>query len=145
MAAQAVERKALIVWEKDGKQTAFVLSETPRVSFTGIKLEVSTSSLIVYFPLVKLQRFTIQPFSFPDALFAPDEAPRDATTLSMDEDALILMGVPAKAPVQVYTLSGLLVPVPAVRAEDSVRIPLSSLPAGTYIITAGDRSFKVIR
>ena len=143
--AQAIEKEALIVWEKNGTQTAFLLTEKPHVTSTATELTITSPSLTANFPIDKVRRFTIQSYNFPDALFQLIEIGGEETEMTYEGDELILTNVPKKAKVNIYTPSGTAVTIPYTHRDKYVRIPLTELSPGTYIITTGTRSFKIIK
>ena len=102
----------------------FTFAQEPKVTFpTGETLAVTSDSLTVEFPFSEIEKITME----------------DGVTRV--EQLLVKDG---EGDVAIYDLQGRQVLRLAARRE-GIRVDLSVLPAGTYVVKDGRRSYKVMK
>ncbi len=102
----------------------FTFAQDPKVTFpTGETLAVTSDSLTVEFPFSEIEKITME----------------DGVTRV--EQLLVKDG---EGDVTIYDLQGRQVLRLAARREGT-RVDLSVLPAGTYVVKDGHRSYKVMK
>lgn len=139
----AIEKDALVVQKYDGKQIAFASTDRPKVEFSDAEMIVSSASLTITFMKKEVRRFIFQKVEFPDALFPIEEdSALNDLLIAQEGDDLVLDGLADDEEVLVVRIDGLPVSVVPVQMERTVRIPLSSLPIGTYVVKCGTLFYK---
>lgn len=137
LAALAGEAKCVIITLKSGTQMYYQLGgeKNPVMTFPEGKVAMNDDQ----FEITDIKNFIISPDDVPEEVALKEvEAPRMRlaggilTTLAKEGDE-----------VNVYTLSG--IEVKAEKSEENglVRLNLSQLQRGTYIVKVGKESFKV--
>lgn len=141
--ARAAGGKALIVETTDGEKTAFVLAQSPVMTFSqntlGIIIEDETTSFS--FDAVKQ-------YYFADAATGIDvvKGDVDLKITYQGEDLLVVEGMDEKDRIDVYGANGTRSNVSVSRVGSRAEISLSSLPRGVYIVKIGNKqNFKIHR
>ena len=137
------ETQRLVVWQKSGQKVFFDLTEEPETTFEGGKLVIRTSRTTVSYPLTSVLRYTYDGGTITDvgeAKMRPGEM-----RFMQNDNTMAFDGLPEGMRLDVYTLDGL--KVKTVQAQDGQRtvISLADQPAGTYIVKAGDTTFKFLK
>ena len=137
------ETQRLVVWQKSGQKVFFDLTEEPETTFEGGKLVIRTSRTTVSYPLTNVLRYTYEGGTITDVGEAKVH-PGEMRFLQND-DTMAFDGLPEGMRLDVYTLDGL--KVKTVQAQNGQRttISLADQPAGTYIVKAGDATFKFLK
>lgn len=114
----------------DGSTFSYVLEDKPVITMEGENVNIATSDASASF-----KRADVKNFVFVDEPSGIEEITRSESFISYDGRSIAASGVE----ISVYSLSGSRV---AVEMES---VNVESLPAGTYIATAGSRSLKFIK
>ncbi len=138
----------------DDSQTTMSVAAVRSISWTG---DFKTGNLVFHFvdgqqttvPFTQIARIVFRTDdhenpSNPENPDTPDgmqQTAYDSMRVSVSGDHLLLSGLPAQCDVRVFSASGCLVS----RLVGSACMSLRALPAGTYIVQAGDRSVKILK
>ena len=125
------------------KKVFFNLTEEPQTTFENGNLVIRTSRTTVSYPLTNVLRYTYEGGTITDVGEAKVH-PGEMRFLQND-DTMAFDGLPEGMRLDVYTLDGL--KVKTVQAQNGQRttISLADQPAGTYIVKAGDATFKFLK
>ena len=137
------EVQRLVVWQKSGGKVYFDLADEPERTFENGKLVMKTSKTTLSYPLTYVLRYTYEGGTITDV---GEAATRPGEVRYMqNENAMAFEGLPAGTTLEVYSLGG--VKVTTVKAVEGMRttVSLADQPAGTYIVKAGDTSFKFMK
>ena len=137
------EVQRLVVWQKSGGKVYFDLTDEPETTFEEGRLVIKTSKTTISYPLTDVLRYTYEGGTITDV---GEAATRPGEVRYMqNENAMAFEGLPAGTTLEVYSLDG--VKVTTVKAVEGRRttVSLANQPAGTYIIKAGDTSFKFMK
>lgn len=131
-------QKALVVELRDGSSTTISLSEAPRITFAGEQMSIisSTTSMDILRSDIKNYHFIDAPLSI-DETTAPSQAVIENNTLTVS-------GVAPNTTITFYTVSGVVVKH-AVATDGHCTITLNDLPAGLYIVTYNNTTFKFLK
>lgn len=147
----AIEKaNALVVWNKDGSRTTFVLlNEKPVITVSrssgNPELVIIRPIImdIVTIPLADVQRFTYEKVDDPDGI---RDASGSEKSVKYDADGTVLISdVKAGETVSLYTIDGKLVQQLTPQASGSYRVPLSGLSQGTYLLKSGSLTTKIMK
>lgn len=146
---------------KDGTQEKYSLLEKPVVTFDSENVLIKTrnAEVAVPFSFAQVEKFFFdvveepiitpdpQPEPQPDAIGDLEDEQGHKTVLDFAYDGRTarIRGLAPDANVAVYALGGQRVQPSTTITSNSITIAMGELPAGIYIIRAGNRSFKIIR
>lgn len=119
---------ALKVSFTDGSSATFVLSDKPRVSFSGDDMNIVSSDASTSYP-----RQEIASITFIDSDAGVDGILSDKLVYRYDGNAFEAQGLD----ISVYSISG------ALMTQGRDAVSLASVPAGIYIVKAGNQSIKI--
>ena len=117
-------QQQLNIYTTSSGVVVFTFAQEPKVTFpSGETLAVSSDSLTVEFPFSEIEKITME-----DGVTRVDQLiVRDGT-----------------GDVTVHDMQGRLILRAGARREGT-QVDLSALPAGTYVVTDGRRSYKVMK
>lgn len=141
--AKAMGGKALIVETANGEKTAFVLAQSPIMTFSGkvLKIRVGIEFTSFSFDVVKQ-------YYFADATTGLDivKGDMDLKITYQGENQLVIEGLDEKEHIAIYDMNGIRSNVSISQAGSRAEISLSALPKGVYIAKIGNKqNFKIHR
>ena len=137
------DSQRLVVWQKSGQKVYFDLTEEPETTFEDGNLVIRSSRTTVSYPLTNVLRYTYEGGTITDVgdvKMRPGEVRflQNAEQMAFDglQDGTIL---------EVYTLDG--VKIKTVKAQGGQRtvVSLADQAAGTYIVKAGEATYKFMK
>ena len=137
------DSQRLVVWQKSGQKVYFDLNEEPETTFEDGNLVIRSSRTTVSYPLTSVLRYTYEGGTITDVgdvKMRPGEVRflQNAEQMAFDglQDGTIL---------EVYTLDG--VKIKTVKAQGGQRtvVSLADQAAGTYIVKAGEATYKFMK
>ena len=137
------DSQRLVVWQKSGQKVYFDLTEEPETTFEDGNLVIRTSRTTVSYPLTGVLRYTYEGGTITDVgdvKMRPGEVRflQNAEQMAFDglQDGTIL---------EVYTLDG--VKIKTVKAQGGQRtvVSLADQAAGTYVVKAGEATYKFMK
>ncbi len=133
---------SLVVWTKDGTQAIYELQQRPLVTFEGTDLVITGDGIEAKYPTANLVRFTYMNVPA-DGILDKDA---DNEQVRYTDSQLIITQLKAGSVVSVYTADGRLVDSRTKPDGGTLRLPLSSLGTGVYIVKInGSQTFKIAR
>ena len=142
LSAMADEPKTLLaVWAKDGTKVAYALAEQPKITFTETDLVITTNGVEVNYALEKMARFT---YEYDDETSIRNLKTNEVV-FTLDGESLLFPAMTANSTVSIHALNGTLVFKKTVQVAGEYSFPLSSLTAGTYLVTANGVTYKIVK
>lgn len=160
LTAYAAGGHKLFVKLTDGTLDAFLLKEKPVVTFDGEYVSIKSSVMTVdsaymykdvekfYFDVVQDEIIdTTQVEPNPDAIneLTEDKKPETGLEFAYDGRMVQIKGLGEAPKVAVYNMSGVRMQPRMSITSKAVTFSVAELPAGIYVVRAGDRSFKIIK
>lgn len=142
----ADNRTWVVLTLADGSEQSFVIPDRMTITWDKDSLYISSSLIEAsyYRPLVKGYSFR-QPESEPDGIDLP-MVNAGYTVVWESANSVAVYGVADGATANVYATNAVRQAVTVTRSSDALRIDLSSLPSGIFIVSvSGIPSFKVKR
>lgn len=140
--AQGDATQRLVVWQRTGEKIYIDLTEEPETTFEGGMLVLKTSRHSFMFQLENILRYTYE--GTMTAIESPSESPSEMR-FSHNSEAMKFEGLPLGTRLDVYTLDGKLLTTQRVEQGQPAIVSLKGQPAGTYIVKAGEVSFKFLK
>ena len=141
--ASWADSQRLVVWQKSGQKVFFDLSEEPETTFENGSLVIRTSRTTVSYPLTAVMRYTYEGGTI-TAVGETKMRPGEVRFMQ-NADQMAFDGLKEGTTLDVYTLDG--VKIKTVKAQDGLRtvVSLADQPAGTYIVKAGEATYKFVK
>ena len=137
------DSQRLVVWQKSGQKVYFDLNEEPETTFEDGNLVICTSRTTVSYPLTNVLRYTYEGGTITDVgdvKMRPGEVRFLQNAEQMAFDGL-LEGVT----LEVYTLDGVKIKTVKAQAGQRTVVSLADQAAGTYIVKAGEATYKFLK
>ena len=133
------ESQRLVVWQKSGEKVYFDLDEEPETTFEAGKLVITTSKTTAYYLLENVLRYTFEGQLGPTTIakVRPGEI-----KFSQGEDMMKFEGLAEGTRLELYSVDGKLLGVQQARAGEPSIVSLKDMPLGTYIVKAGEATYK---
>ena len=147
LAAMAVQAeilpKSLLVTMKDGNESIFKFADTPVATFEGTDMKITTGggAETVMIAMAEVNNMTI----IDDKSAVEDLKDAAKATFIIGETQIKGAGLRASAKVALYTVSGIMVAQTVTDDQGSFTVDIPAGATGTFIVRAGDRSFKFIK
>ncbi len=137
-ATSTTTAKSLVISMKNNKKVYYLLGgETnPMMRFVDGNITVEADS----YTISDIKNFYISETDDPNAI----EGVLTKNDISYNANTLIINSSNVNS-IKVYTINGAQVNTEIQKSGDIIAVDLNSLPQGTYIVTAGGSSFKVMK
>lgn len=132
----------LVVWLMDGTKVTHDLADQPETTFQDGALFLKTDKVSISYPLEQIRRYTYDG-SFPTVGVQPVRS--GEVRFSQGEDAMKFEGLPEGTTLQLYAPDGKLLSTQRAAAGLPNEVSLKGMPAGTYIVKAGEASYKFLK
>ena len=138
----AFGQNTLTVHQKNGEQFSFGFEDKPVVTFTETELVVKSTKTELRYELAKVSRFT-----FDDKESAVEGLKEDATkaNITLDEYTVNITGAKAGDTVRLIASDGRQLHSCKTDEQGSVTFSIAELPEGTYIISSGSLTVKILK
>lgn len=133
-------QNAVAIYQTDGNVTKFDFTEKPVVTYSNGDLVLTTRSTSIQFPIYLLKKLVFE--SVWDSETAIEEVKASDVQYQFRSGSLCISGGEPDAVVSLYNLKGMKVGQYRLDAEGNATIPLQTLGKDTYIVKAGNLSFK---
>lgn len=141
LARSADIKDVMLMRMKDKTEKEFRLATKPEVTFEN-------GEVIVWTPQTEtrigVEIGDVASFEFVNSSSVPTIG-ADRVSVSFDNDAVTIGGLPEGSPLGLYDISGIEVGRSVAGVGGEVRMDISTLPAGVYILCCKGISFKVYR
>ena len=135
----------LVVWQKNGAKVYYDLAEEPETTFEDGKLVIKTKSTTVSYQLENLLRYTYEGTKGTPTAISPAKLRPGETVFRQDADKMSFDGLPEGTVLNVYSLDGKLLQTLTAHGGMQTIISFVGQPAGTYIVKAGDATYKFLK
>lgn len=132
-------RQRLVVWQKSGEKVYFDLTEEPKTTFENGKLVITTSMSSVAYPITSVVRYTYEG----EATVINTPRLKPGTVIyRQGSDMMSFEGLTPGTMLYVYSLDGKKLSTYKAAEGQVTDISFRDLPAGSYLIQAGDATYK---
>lgn len=138
IASIGASAKSVVFTLNDGTKVYYLLSAevSPMLRFKDGKMVVNEDT----YEFTDIKNFYISEEDDPNAIekvLAKHNVTFEANTVVINSDSVKIL--------KVYTLDGVEVKVPVEKSENVISVNLNGLKRGTYLISTGDSSLKVLK
>lgn len=142
ISVHAGEETMLTIWTIRGEQISYKFSEQPKVSYTQTDAVISTGSFTINHPLPTIHKFTFESISTD---IIPLRQPQDKGEMTMNGTILKFNSFKPKTSVTINSINGIRVMNETINNNGSLTLSLIPLPAGIYVVKAGDITYKIAK
>jgi hypothetical protein len=135
----AFQHNTLVVEMRDGSTANFLLSDKPRITFTGEHIRVLSDDCSMEFV-----RSNVKKYHFSEEVSSDVAEILTESQVTIENEMLVLCGVAENTPISVYTTNGILVKQ-TMAVGGNATISLSGLASGFYIVTFNNTTFKFLK
>ena len=139
ISAQGQNVASLVVTHADGTTTSYELFTKPRVTFVGDSVKITSPTVSAEYLSKDVLRFT---YRMPNTAIEKTLAD---SQLKSDGEYLIFGGNVKAGNVKLFTPDGVEVPTKFTTTSGGLRLRLSSLQKGVYLITINGRTSKFMK
>lgn len=132
----------LVVWLTDGSKVYHDLADEPTTTFADGSLLLTTAKTSISYPLDKVLRYTYE--GVYSSISAPTLQPGEVF-FSQEADGMTFAGLPAGTLIQLFSPDGKLLGQQTAAEGQKVEVSANGMPAGTYIVKAGDATYKFLK
>lgn len=138
--AEEVSVTTLEVWTRSGQKIAYALSEQPVATYSGSDLVLTTSEVVVNYPLMELHKFTFgtAETSTVNAIVSP------AGHVHQQSRTLLLSGFRPGEQVVLYGIDGRQVLSGTMADDGTLQLSLRTLATGVYVVKTGSLTHKIV-
>lgn len=140
LTVRAWAQNAVAIYQTDGNVTKFAFTEKPVVTYSNNELVLTTSSTSVQYPIYLLKKLAFE-IEW-DVETAIEEVKASDVRYNFRDGSLYIIGGEPDSIATLYNLKGIKVCQYRLDAEGKTTIPLQTLGKDTYIVKAGNLSFK---
>lgn len=135
----SAQTQALVLQHADGNTTEVELYTKPKVTFEGNKLFVKSSVINLEYQVGDVIRFY-----YKGKGTEINSVQQEADYEQFDEQ-LVLHNIKSEDNIAVYNLNGIRVPVRFTFSNGNASLPLSSIPAGVYLLDVNGKTVKFMK
>lgn len=132
----AQDNATLVLWLADGTKTDIEVSQLPQIKFENDKVIITSSVLNMEYDADEVLRFT---YKGEGTAISPIQ---EETGVSQENERLVFHGISSANQVSVYSANGTRIPVSMSSHGGRYSLPLSSIPAGAYILNVNGKTSK---
>lgn len=129
----------LLLWQKDGTKSAFVLANKPVAKFMGDSLRITAGAESIALPMKNVLRYT-----FESQNVGIDEV-TGKLKVQQSGESIRIDGISAGVKVGLFTVDGKKCAGGKTTEGGSYQLQLGKLNTGVYILKVGDTSLKITR
>lgn len=133
--------ETLVLWHANGKTTEISLSKKPRVTFSADILLVKGSGINFEYPLSDIVKFTYKK----EDIINDIDNPINQTGFTRDDEKIVFTGIKSTDEVALYKLNGSRIDIQLNAVDDSLVLPLNSIPQGIYLLRINNQTYKIIK
>ncbi len=141
-AASADEPQRLVIWLMNGTKVYHDLTDMPETTFENGTLFLRTDKVSISYPLEQVMRYT---YEGPRPVVGIQTVKAGEVRFSQSQDGMKFEGLPAGTLLQLYAPDGKLLSTQTAYEGLPAEVSLKNMPTGTYIVKAGDASYKFLK
>lgn len=135
------QKQQLVVWLANGQKVYHNLTDEPVTTFDEDALYLNSATTTISYPLSQVLRYTYTGIEgVPTSVVRPGEI-----RFAQGSDQMTFDGLPDGLRLDVYSPDGKLLQTLTAHDGQTTLISLMGQPAGTYIIKAGDATYKFMK
>ena len=133
--------ETLVLWHANGKTTEISLSKKPQIQFAPDKVLVKGAGINFEYPLSDIVKFTYKK----EDIINDIDNPTNQADFTRDNERIVFTGIKSTDEVALYKLNGSRVDIQLKAVDDSLVLPLNSIPQGIYLLRINNQTFKIIK
>lgn len=133
--------ETLVLWHANGKTTEISLSKKPQIQFAPDKVLVKGAGINFEYPLSDIVKFTYKK----EDIINDIDNPTNQADFTRDNERIVFTGIKSTDEVALYKLNGSRVDIQLKAVDDSLVLPLNSVPQGIYLLRINSQTFKIIK
>lgn len=130
----------LVISTQDGNSVAYSLSTRPVVTFEGTDLVLTSSDIVVRYPIIDVKDIT-----FAEATDNAIGEVKGNITFAINGNRIIAKGLDKGVTMQVFSTDGKSIASAKTNASGEAIIDISKLGHGIYVVKAGKKTYKVMK
>ena len=131
----------LVLLAKDGTKAVFVLSDEPKVFFSGNNIIIKNRGIESYYSLTE-----IASFYYEEAVSTPvNEINANDNLFRIDGESIIFSQLKANSKLSIASPNGTILLQKTVNKDGYYTFPLSDLKSGIYIISINGTTCKILK
>lgn len=135
----AQDNSTLVLWHANGTQTRIELYKQPRVTFGDGTVDILSPVLNQSYPAADVLKFTYEGNGTGISDAKADQP------YSSDGERILFDASVRPDQIALYTSDGIRVPVRIQQTDRGAVLPLSAIPTGVYLLTAGSVTSKFVK
>lgn len=139
MMVRAEGYEILSVHMKDGTSAQFLLNEEPKITFSELTVNVTSTNMAMEFEKTKVLKFIYGTGA------SVEEIKTDGTPFIQQDDKLLFRNLADRCIVTIFNVNGTMVQSPVVVTDNRFEISIANLSAGVYIGNLNIQSYKIIK
>ena len=132
--------QSLLLNHSDGSTTEITLNRHPIVKFTDDKIEIHSTLFNMQFDATN-----VLGFSFSNVNTSIDKILFINIYIENNKESIIFHNIGNPDNYEVYDINGIKIKTNVIYSNNSLLIPLSSLPSGMYIINIDGKTHKIMK
>lgn len=132
----AAQTQVLVLQHADENTTEVELYTKPKVTFEGDKLFVKSSVIDLEYQVGDVVRFYYK------GRGTDIKGLQSNVDYEQRDEQLVFHNIKSEDNVAVYKLNGIRIPVHVTFSDDKASLPLSSIPAGIYLLSVNGKTVK---
>lgn len=134
----------LVIEINDSKQHSYSLSDKPVITFDNDRLFIKTDKIEIDYPISNIVKYYFIELDETGV----EDIKNDVDNINFiytNPDFLCVEGINGDADINIYDISGRVCAVNSTKSDNCMKIELSTLKKGVYIIKVNNHSFKITR
>lgn len=132
----------LVIWLKSGGKVVYELAESPKTTFVGSQLVITTVKTTATYERKDVLRYTYENAIYLGIDLQPGER---RVQINSEGDQITFHGLQVGSTASVYAVNGTLIEQRMVTDDQPLTISLQNRPYGVYIVKAGTETIKVMK
>jgi hypothetical protein len=129
----------LVVTLADGTTTSYELNSRPRVTFINDSVKISSPTVNAEYLAANVLRF-----NYLSSATAIKKTTED-TKFSREGEYIVFSGNVSAKNIKLFTVSGVAIPATFITSGSDVRLRITSLQRGVYIVSVNGKTFKFVK
>lgn len=131
----------LIVWLNSGDKVYYELNTMPKTTFTESDIVISTTDASVVYPINDVKKYTFESSS---SSIQNIDGNKDIH-VAQNGNIVTIANLKEGSSVKVYSVDGIMVSNYVAHANEPLKITLSKLPVGVYLIRTSNITYKITK
>lgn len=134
------EEPQLQIWLSDGQTVSIKLNEEPVTTYSDGQLIIKTTKTTITYPLEQVKKYT-----YTHLADGVSTLPSMKISFSVNGETLFFNGLNPDTRIAVYSASGQLVRSLNAGQQKNVKVSVSNLPTGVYVVKVNGATYKITK